>query len=447
MARHGEVHARTSGGRRRGAGRAAIGLVAALLLAVPAVLPAGAEDTAAPVTESVTWAHPITDAVPRAAFGLGNISLMCIFAPEACPRDLADVYLALSDPMGTIVDPVAEPEPVQPAVPAGTVAVGLLAGNVRYQSALTFERPTPPDGAEWGDFRLVVEQAQPSYDVSSPATRAALNAALEVTDGDPEAVLAAFVAALAATPVESEVLGVRACPLTVDVESVEAPETASFRDIPRDEYGALLVACQYGAFGEYDPDTNLWSFDLTRAANAWDDGTLEEHGVFLAPVVTNYFGLGDEDPTTNAQVTLSLETASVSATSREVVAPPVVPPAVTPSAPEESGVDGQGAPPPVQAPAVVPPPVSAAPPVAPPASAPVTVPPPTVAPEGEVVSAPAPTTVPAASFALAETPEWQRWSALLFLMLAGTISFVLSSRRRKPVPVAIPASALADGTT
>lgn len=339
MARRGGVRGHADGGTRRGVGRAGVGLVVALLLVVPAVLPAGAEDAEAPVTGSVTWTYPVTDAIPRGVLGLGNISLICIFAPEACPADLADVYLLASDPIGVLIDPNVEPEPIQPAVPADTVAVGLLAGTVRYQSALTFERPAPPSGSEWGDFRMVLEQEQPSYNVSSPATRAALDAVLALPDGDPEGAQQAFMDTLGREPLDTAILGIRACPLTVGVESVAAPQTASFRDMPRDEYGSLEVACQYGAFGEYDTETNLWSFDLTRAANAWDDGTLEYHGVFFEPVVTNFFGLGDEDPTTNAQVTLTATTVTVSATSREVAAPPVVPPAVAPAEPEQSGVD------------------------------------------------------------------------------------------------------------
>ncbi|MDX1511047.1 MAG: hypothetical protein R3249_06855, partial [Nitriliruptorales bacterium] len=310
-------------------------LAVALGLFVLLPWPAGGQQEPEPqpveITAHAVYAAPITDAIPTTLLGLANPSLMCIFAPQACPPELADVLFLVSNPAGPVIDN-GQPLPAQATIPPGHVAAGLLGGTVRFQSALHFELPDVPDGDEPSEFILQVAQAQPTYNAASPLFRAAVDTGLNIVDNPTgEGVQDALIAALEAQPFEEDLLDIRACPLTAPFEPIESPQVHNDDQLPRDEFGALQLACQYGAFGEFDVESGTWSFDLTRTASAWHAGTVAQHGILLIPVPTNYIGIGDEDPSTHAQVTLALE---------GITATFVTQPASAPLSPGASGGSG-----------------------------------------------------------------------------------------------------------
>jgi hypothetical protein len=212
---------------------------------------------------------------------------------------------------------------------------------------------------------------------------------------------------------------------------------ASHKDIPTDDYGAANVACHLGGFGQFDPDTGIWTFDVTRAANAWASGELANNGLFLQPFITNYVGLGDEDPSTNAQVTFDATSVTVVATSAKASGgfvitppPPIVPPVQQDQgqqAPPVVGDDQTSNSPVLSSPDVVAPPVGTVPQTAPqpvPAPAPV----PASAPSGDFAGA----------FAADDVSEMARiWTLLALLALGYGAHQVVSRTRPKPRLVAV----------
>jgi hypothetical protein len=403
--------------------------IAAGLALLTATAPVAATDTTVEVEASTVWASPVTDGVPRGLLAIGNPSLICLFVPEACPPEMADLLLLLSDPMGVLVDPNAEPEPVQPAIPPGTVAVALANGNVRYEAALSFDFPSIPADHQVDEFTLVLQQEQPTYSYSSPMFRAAVDAMSAVV-GDPEGAMAALPEAFAENPTDDKMLDVRACPLLVPFEPTESPQVQSSRDFPEDEFGAREVSCAHGAFGEFDPDEGTWSFDLTWAASAWANGTLPFHGIYLEPVVANFAGFGDEDPSTNAQVTFAAD--EVGLTVRTSQAPNVGGFTPEPETRTEEAFDGGteefdstgGSFVPV-----APPPASAEP-----------IQGEETAEEPEVAAPPrdggaAPPPAAMTPVAVEQIPEAWRLSAVLLLIVVGAGTLAATYRRPQPTPV------------
>lgn len=377
------------------------------------------------IDASAVFAHPASDGIPKGVFGIANPSLICIFAP--CPPEASEVIALISDPLGATQDVHGQATPVQ-ALPEDSIAVSLRFGAREFESAIRFEVPPPPSGQQYQRFEVVLPQADPTFHTSSPTFRDAVNAAfILVRDEDPEGAADRLMQGLTNQPIDQQVLEVRACPLRVAFTPTESPSVAQSADIPRDEFGAIDMACQFGAFGVYD-DAGSWSFDLTRAANAWSSGELENHGLMIMPVRTNFVGLGDEDPSTNAQVTFP----DLAVTLRTLTEPlgsgffvpdpaPVPPNLAAPSAPSPVTI----------APAPITPPASGAP-IAP-----------DVAPQAPV-TAPAPVPVAGgfdlSAFGTERIDDGILWIALALIVASGTLSYQFVRRRRaRPIAVARPA--------
>lgn len=408
----------------------------ALLVAVLPVAGAVGEDVTAEqdVTGAVVYAYPASESAPTQALGIANPSIACLFMP--CPPELSDPLYYASDPVG-VTEPVHGNTAPMEAVPPDSVAVGLMGGATRYESALQFDVPALPDGQEFQSFAVQMTQKDPTYHSSSPTLRNAIDAAfVAYRTEDLAQVIAKLEQAITNEPASAAVLAVQACPLKVPFEPVESPAVASDDDIPTDEYGAPQIACHLGGFGQFDPGTGVWTFDVTRAANAWASGDLPNHGLFLRPFITNYVGLGDEDPSTNAQVTFDATSVTVVATSAKASGgfvitppPPIVPPAQQDQgqqAPPVSGNDQTGNAP-VLFPDVVAPPVGTVPQTAP---QPVPAPP--------LVTTPAPNGDFAGAFAADDVSEMARiWTLLALLALGYGANQVVSRTRPKPRLVAV----------
>lgn len=386
---------------------------------------AGASSVEAPIEASTTYAYPVSDSFPAGVLGIANPSLVCIFMP--CPPEAADLMAAISDPLGTTRDVHGQATPIQ-AVQPGTIAMSLSLGATQYQSAIKFELPARAAGEQFDAFHIGLAQTDPTFNANSPTFRAAVDAVFMLyRDENPEAAAGKLQEGLTSTPVDQKVLEIRACPLRAPFVPTEAPAVAQGSDVPHDEYGAVDIACHLGAFGEYDGDGG-WTFDLTRAANAWADGELENNGVFLMPVVTNYLGIGDEDPSTNAQVTLFADNVVLESTTRAASPAFTYPEAPAPSSPSTGpGAPSAGTTPNFTSPTFTSPTAPSTPDAV--------VPDAVIAPQEPE----APITVfePAAAggfdldqFAAAEIPDWVPLTALIIITASGTGAYNWVRRRR-----------------
>ena len=412
-------------------------------LAVLPVAGAVGEDISseAPVTGAVVYAYPFSEAAPTQALGIANPSVACILGVP-CPPELSDPLYYVSDPVG-VTEPVHGNTAPMEAVPPDTVAVSLSGGARRYEAALRFELPELPEGQEYTSFLVQLAQADPTYHTSSPAMRAAIDAAfVAYRTEDPAKVAAQLEHAITSAPVEAAVLDVQVCPMQVAFEPVDTPAVASHDDIPRDDFGAPQIGCHLGGFGEFDPETGVWSFDITRAANAWVSGDLDNNGVFLQPFITNYIGFGDEDPGTNAQVTFDATSVTIQATSAATSSGYVAPtiPPVIPPAPQDS--DAQPAPPVGDS-------LAYDPVVVPDVAVPLAgVPAPEVAPEPDPVPAPAVVAAPSVeavgAFAADDVSEAARLLTLLVLLTVGYGAHQSLSRLR-PRPRLVDVDAVPSG--
>jgi hypothetical protein len=177
------------------------------------------------VTGSVVYAYPASEAAPTQALGIANPSVACLFMP--CPPELADPMYYLSNPVG-VTEPVHGNTAPMEAVPPDSVAVGLLGGATRYESALHFEVPDLPEGQEFLSFGVQMTQKDPTYHSSSPTLRNAIDAAfVAYRTEDPAKVVAKLEQAITSEPASEAVLAVQACPLQAPFEPVESPMVAS----------------------------------------------------------------------------------------------------------------------------------------------------------------------------------------------------------------------------
>lgn len=299
----------------------------------------GAESEALEVAESALYAHPPTDALPPILVDSVPPQAVCVVQPSLCPEELRPVTDVLIDGVDTVQQeaPVA---PVQP-VAEGTVSVGYFGGSKRYESALRLELPEIPEDEEILSFRVSFPQAQPTYDLSSPMVRDVVQSAfVAVGDSDPAVVAERLPEILQdSEPVEidTDAIGIEACPLTEPFEPGGAPEAQHRDDLPRvegegesDGTAPAAVDCQLGGSGSYDAEEERWVFDLAFAAEAWTSGELENHGILLSPGGVPNLAYGDPDLTTNAQIGLGLDDVTVA---METAEPP----------PPVEGLDGETA--------------------------------------------------------------------------------------------------------
>lgn len=283
-------------------------VLASLSPAAAQEAPEGAPEDAQEVTVEATahYTYPVGDALPPTATSEFPPGVVCIVAPEFCPEELAPVSDAVAGGIGAVKD--NEPTPPADPMAPGDLPVGIVGGTKHYESALKFEVPNVPEGDEVAEFLLVLTENQPTYHSSSPAFRQAVLAALTCArECDEEQ----FNKIMEQEGVENAVIGVEACPFT------EPFEEGGSQEPPEDQ----PIDCIYGANAER-LEGGIWIVDLTFTVQAWQDGSLENHGILLRPTGAPNLAYGDPDATTNAQVTFSPEVMAASETAPAPEPPP-----------------------------------------------------------------------------------------------------------------------------
>lgn len=320
--------------RRLGLGLMVSALVGAMVLADPAFAQDGddeAQEVEAPVQARALVAYPANDVIPDTVLNGFPPQVLCVIRPDLCPEELEPLRGPIGEALGAI-DDNQETLPIQPADPNG-LTVSFLGGTPRYASAVQVQLPEVPDGEEIDQFVLTVPQGQPSFSFDSPVFRRVVGGIIQTAGSqDPEVFAEQMQKALDEEPFTQPPVGIEACPLTLPIpEDAEAPRSVPVRDISEENADGELepaVDCLYGTNGSFDEDAGTWSFDLTFAAQAWADGELENHGIFLRPTGAPNLAFGDPDTSTNAQVVLD-----VSEPPRALMATSEPPPPVEPLAP------------------------------------------------------------------------------------------------------------------
>ncbi len=309
-------------------------MVAAVAGGVMTTSPAAAQDPTTvelTVEQSALYSHPVNDAIPNTLVSQFPPFVFCLLFPEPCNEQTA----VIRDPLTGIVQEIDQNEqtvPVQPVAPS-ELTVSYLGGNARYQSAVRFALPTIPSGEEVDQAIVRFAEGQPSFAFDSPLFQAAAADAIVFAGSqDPTVFFERLADTLASqAPISEPLLGIEACPLTKPMADAEAPQSAPATELNEpgpDGDPQPAVDCLYGASGVYED--GVWSFDLTFALIAWQDGTLENHGILLRPTGAPNLAFGDADTSTNSQVTL---TASSEAPTMELAtSPPPTPPTIPPPA-------------------------------------------------------------------------------------------------------------------
>lgn len=396
----------------------------ALGLLAPAAAQEEPEQVEVEVTKLALYASPPTDAVPDTLTSSVPPNVVCLLFAQLCPEQTEDVRGEIGGIVGE-VDDNAPSEPIQPIQPNG-LAVSFSGGNIRYQSGIEMALPEVPSGEEIVSFVVTFTQNPgQSYSSESPAFRQAVQAAvLGAATQDSDAFQAEFEKALSEDPQREMPIGIEACPFTKAFEESPPPQSLPDDDIPRDDAGAYAIDCLYGSNGSYDEEAGTWSFDLTFAAMAWADGTLENHGLFLRPIGGANLAFGDPDTSQNAQIVLDTPGVTAEVQTAEAM-PPMAPPPPPANGGQQTGSQDSGtlAPPPASS-TVFPPAAPAAPPETGGVPAPETAP------------APAPETAPA-PVAVAQTEPGTFWAVwLLVPIFLGGMYMLAQSLTAEPAIVA-----------
>lgn len=274
------------------------------------------------VDKVATYTHNLGNTAPPSITDQFPPQALCLVAPEFCSEDAEQISDPVNDvvagddgeddnPLEDAVDPEddgTQPEDTVPSDPAtlarpGDLPVSILLGAPRHESAIKFELPEVPDGHQVSSFRVFLRETDPTYHSDSPAFRQGIVAALQLAarqdpseiDKIPEEDLVQ----------NEELQGVEACPIVEPFEEgrgrpgSEAPKDSTEADEPG-------LDCALGANGQriFDEDgTVLWVFDLTFAADAWNEGEIPNEGVLFRPVAAPNLAHGDPDLTTSEQVT------------------------------------------------------------------------------------------------------------------------------------------------
>jgi len=320
----------------------ATALVGAVVAATPAAAQDGGQDEVdTPVQAHALLAYPVNDVVPDTAFSGVPPQVVCVVEPQACPESLEPVREPIAGALSE-VDRNQQTSPLQPTQP-DALTIAYVGGAPRYASAVQVKLPTVPAGEQFDQFVLRVPQGQPSFSYDSPAFRRVVLGAIQAAGGqDPEAFQEQLARALEEEePLAEPVLGIEACPLTVPVpEDAEPPQSRPVSSVSQEnaDGGAeAAVDCLYGANGTFDEKTQSWSFDLTFAAQAWADGTLDDNGVLLRPTGAPNLAFGDPDTSTNAQVVLDIARAPTATFSTSTPPPPPAPLAPAPALGDTTG--------------------------------------------------------------------------------------------------------------
>lgn len=311
------------------------------------------------------FASPPSDVIPDSLTSDVPPNVLCLVRSDFCPEETDELRGDLADNLGQ-VDDQAPSEPVQP-VPPDSLAMAFEGGSYRYQSAIKLTLPEIPDDANFESFVVTFKHnAGQSYSYDSPAFRQAVQAAvIAAGTQDEKRFQEEFQKALAEDPENQPFIGVEACPFTIAFPESPPPQALPDSEIPTDDSGAPAIDCLYGTNGSYDELTETWAFDLTFAARAWVDGTLEDFGLLLRPIGAPNLAFGDADTSTNAQVIFDVSVAPRAdwevASAGTPPPPPPPPPPVVGQQQQQSPPSANSAPP---ASSTLFPPAQAAPPSA-----------------------------------------------------------------------------------
>lgn len=284
------------------------------------------------VEKEAFWANSTVEALPPILFSEFPPGVICIVFPQFC-AGLTDIEDGISDGIGededvrfdevrrVLLETAGDQHPPEQPVAPDTLPAARMAGVPRYASALAFELPETPEGQEIVRFELLFAEAQPTYAIESPAFRQAALATMvavselpDMPPEDPEVfeeqfehMFDAFVEQMEKVAKEPEtyppleesfegdhILDLEACPATEDWEGERNQE---WDERPGTD-------CILGSTGVRD-DEGTWHFDLTFAAQAWDDGMLANNGVYFGPLAAANLAFGDPDTSDNAQVSLA----------------------------------------------------------------------------------------------------------------------------------------------
>lgn len=304
-----------------------LSLAGALLLATlsPAVAQEDEETPTVEPEKTAQYSNPESDTyTPNTATEEVPPGVVCIVFSQVCGEETQTV----TGPVNEQLDQGQEQSqaaPVQPTPPEG-LTMSINQGEIRYTSGVRYPQPDVPESQRIDSYVLSFDQDNDfTFHSESPAFRqAALAAVAAVGAQDPEVFQEEFQKALAEEPANTEqVMGLEACPFTQPFEATEHPQTADRSELPRNEDGTLAIDCILGANGQYDEETQTWSFDLTLAANAWASGDAPAEGLYIRPTASENVAYGDPDPSTNAQVVL--QPAARAATESSEPPPPPEP--------------------------------------------------------------------------------------------------------------------------
>lgn len=332
--------------RRLGLGLMAMALVGAMVAAPAAAAQEEPEEVETPVEAKALVAYPLNDVIPDTILTAFPPQVVCLVEPQLCPESLKPVRDPIAENLGAVNDN-QETSPFQPANPDG-LTVTYTGGVPRYASAVRVTLPEVPEGHEVDQFVLRFPQGQPSFSFDSPAfRRIVLGAVAAAGAGDPAVFQEQLAKALEEEePLAEPLMGIEACPLTVAIpEGAEPPRSTSIASISEENVDGEQVPavdCLYGANGTFDGDTQTWSFDLTFAAKAWNDGTLENRGVLLRPTGAPNLAFGDPDTSTNAQTVLDVSAPPTATFASSEPPPPPAPLAPLPPPSQPSTASNSG---------------------------------------------------------------------------------------------------------
>ena len=276
-----------------------------------------AKATPLKVTKEAFYTYEIAGTLPPVLVKQFPPSPVCLVAPaQVCGPEVDALKAALGLSAGLPVPDVPDYQSPQPVEP-GTLPVGMIGGATRYVSALRFDLPTMPKDALVEKFELVLDEADLTFSIESPAFRAAVLTALsQYPNRNPDAIQAYF---------ESLVAGDTAL-ANFDPTGIEVciVRTAFVAGTSQDPANRPQADCLVGATGTRDADAGTWTFDIAPIVQEWVDGAPNE-GIYFGPLGAQNVAYGDPDPSTNFQV--SLKTAADPATGpRAVVATGEKPP-------------------------------------------------------------------------------------------------------------------------
>lgn len=229
--------------------------------------------------------------------GIAGIPQVCGEQMQQLKAQLSDTPLSLDD--GAPIPQTTDDRLPQP-VPPDSLPVGMLTGNPRYYSALEFTVPAIGVDEEFSRFELVLPENPnaPNVSFESPAFREAVLAAfVQVRNQSPQPFIDLFqaIARQDVALVNPEPTGIEACPIVDEWDGGRA-QSADVR--PETD-------CIFGSTGQFDEETDTWTFDLTFAVQAWESGDLDANGILLRPIGAENLAYGDPDLSTNFMLNLS----------------------------------------------------------------------------------------------------------------------------------------------